>query len=367
MVADAAFTLWKQGQARASIQKLIEALSYLPISKDVEDLHRYHLEATIRHTVLWIHHDALNALDGSTAEPIPGMCSNPSPNKEIINQPYVHISAAWEMLKSLDENLKLEMNIEGHIVKLGFTEKPILVHRFSAGVEISKVFNNHEFEKLIPAVVKVVEAQVNMTNSQDEDIWKLSDSIPRLPSSYWHSDAGVGRLKFDIISAVVICVSENLTIPIEHWSSDLTSLQAWSETLERLFEIISGKVPLSDSSLDEKLLYTILRLETIAMNLDDLWLFNFRLLEFFYKGDRSFVGKSLRKLTGDIWSDVINRRKFALTLPKIGVPKIEAALSYEGVDDFNEVGQILASVAEHVTLNVGGNVIEQLRGIDLKS
>jgi tetratricopeptide (TPR) repeat protein len=367
MIADAAFALWKQDRIKEAIEKLVEVLGYLPISKEIEDIHRYHLEAAIRHTVLWIHHDAMEALDGSTVEPIPGMCSNPVPNKEIVNQPYVHVSAAWEMLKSLDGALQLGLNIDGYIEKLGFSEKPLLVHRFAASVEISNVFNNYDFERLIPAVVKVVEAQAHAANHGDAELWKMSHSIPRLTSEYWQSDLGVKRLQFDIFSAAVICIVQDRAIPSEQWSSDLSSLDAWSVTLKSFFEIITGKVPSMSSPTEEKLLYTLKNIKTQAIQIEELWMFNFRLLEVFFKGDRSFIGPALRELTCRIWAEAVTRRKFAFVLPQIGIPKIDAALNYKGTDEFNEIGQILATVSEHISLKVGSDAIDQLKNINLKS
>lgn len=213
-------------------------------------------------------------------------------------------------------------------------------------------------------MIEVVETQTHALNNGDDSKFELIDAIPKLPRSYWHSEEGIKRLQFNILCATMVCVTEKIQIPSEQWSADLTTHQICSDQLKRTFKILSGKELFSDSSIEERLLKALITLDTKSLTLEELWVFNFKLFEVFLNRDQSLTGPPLRKLTDDIWREAVTNRTFALTSPKVGVPKIKTVLDYEGTNDFNEIGKILAATSEHLDLKMGIGVLDKLNNIN---
>lgn len=115
LLADASLSAWRAGDKEQCLKCLSKVLQELEAIDPKESLNASHCHATARHILLWIQQEATGKIqctaDGEEIKVYPGIVSNPSPNKEIVNHKLAPLNMAWYSLASLENYLLLDVGI----------------------------------------------------------------------------------------------------------------------------------------------------------------------------------------------------------------------------------------------------------------
>ena len=121
--ADAAVAAVHTGQLARSLVGLRDALRALNSIDPDSSVRAACCHRLVRHTVLWIRSQVDNSkieVDGAPVEMAPGCCSNPEPDKEIMDRPLGSIDLAWYLLAASElisgESLGIAGNLHSELV-----------------------------------------------------------------------------------------------------------------------------------------------------------------------------------------------------------------------------------------------------------
>lgn len=362
-MADAAFALWKQNEYERSILLFADTLEALEKVTISEDILIRHLHATVRHSISWVHGDALHDYSVDLVEPLPGMCSNQVPNEGIKNHRLIDLSAAWALLVIAEETLNLDVGIRARELVATGGKKPAFVETYSRLRTIEAAFKNKEFENFIPLISGVVEAlnYSKMLENIEDDGWTVGD-VPKLPDKYWEGTGNIDIVYHFLLSASVTIIADNQVtdLPVEQWHSDLSDAGALSNELDQFLSVLTGADIDADDSLYQQAGGSIFKLSEGVLDPKTLWKVSFHLLNALMNDDR-WVGIALEKLIIERWLFAISKQRFSFFVPDIACQEIGQCCVDKKLNGIAKVAAVLYVAEPFIDISVSPSVKEMLK------
>lgn len=360
LIADAAFALWKQKKYEKSLllfADTLDSLGTIPLS---DNIRIRHLHATVRHSISWVHFDALGKCPTDFTEPIPGMCSNQEPHEGIKDHRIIDISAAWELLASSAQILGFDLAIKVRSSLVGGGKKPQLIEGYSRAVAFELVFKNKAFDNLVPALIGFHEAlsYSKSLDNEKNDEWAIGD-IPKLPIGYWEKLESRDWIYHYLLVASVIYTADDRTtaLPIERWRNDLSNAGALVDEVNQFLDVLNGKNP--DESLYQQAAGAISALRKGALAPQDLWKASFRLLNALMS-EKRWVERSLEELLIARWFFAINHQKFAFSRPSLAFTEIEKSCQNGSTSGLAKISSVLEAAEPFLSVNLSAEAKRML-------
>ncbi|MDT8376994.1 MAG: hypothetical protein RQ867_09725, partial [Mariprofundaceae bacterium] len=362
-MSDAAFSLWKQKKCAESLLRFADVLDLLGAVSPTENIHARYLHATVRHSIVWVHSDALGDVIPNLAEPLPGMCSNQEPHEGFEDLQIIDLSASWKMLEITEKVLGLEIGINERAAASTGGKTPQVVEGYARAQAFEAIFKNKSFESLVPALIGMREA-VDFSKGLkegEEDSFSM-DSIPKLPNGYWSNHENIGVACHYFLVASVICSADNhsLPLPIERWREDLTKEDALVEGIDQFFNVLNGSKP--NETLYQHAAAAIFELRRGAVSPRNLWLFSFKLLNAFVNGG-NWVEDSLERFLVPRWSYAIHNQKFSFKTPALAFPAIERVCLHRSCRGMAKIATIVDVASPYVDMHLSPEAKKMIEDI----
>lgn len=361
LMADVAFTAWKQGKYESSLlifADVLNSLESIPLS---DDIRIRHLHATIRHSISWMHFDARQEHSIDLVEPLPGMCSNQEPHEGIKDHRIVDINAAWDMLVSTERILGLNNGTIARSQTATGRKKTFLMEGYERSLEFNLAFKNKNFDNFVHLLIRMTEALCHSKILNEETEWATGD-VPKLPDEYWGKADNQAWIYHFTLVASVICTADNQVtpLPIERWRADLASAGALYDDVESFLNILSGSPP--DASLYQRSASAIYTLRTGTVVPAELWKASFYLLNAFMQ-DKKLVETALEGLLIARWSFAYNNQRFAFTTPSVACPYIEKCCLDQSHRGLSKIAAVLDASAPYLNISLSLDVKQMLEQI----
>jgi len=367
-MADAAFALWKQGKHEDSLLLFADTLDSLEKITLSEDIRVRYLHATVRHSISWIHTDALETHSSDLVEPNPGMCSNQEPNEGIKEHHIVDLSAAWELLAITEQILMLDVGIKERVQAATGGNKPAIVGTYRSLMVLDSVFKKKTFEDLIPQLITMLEA-LNHSKALEEnnkDEWKIGDA-PKLPDGYWDNSGNYDIVYHFLLTASVNIIADNRVAPllVDKWRDDLKSAGALSNDIDQFLDVLKGDEP-NNSLYQQVAAAAIIILKNGVLEPSVLWVASFRLVTVLMNDDR-WVESALERLLITRWLFSINNQRFAFIIPAAICPEIEKHCLDKSLNGFAKIATILSIAAPSLNIPLSEGAKKVMKKIIEKS
>ena len=363
LTADAAFALWKQKKYKNSLLLFADTLDSLATVTLSEDIRIRYLHASVRHSISWIHFEALGAYPSSMIEPFPGMCSNQEPNEVIKDFRIIDISAAWELLASTETILELDIGIGTRSQKVTGDKKPLIMVAYSRTLSFDRLLKSKDFDNLVPKLIEMLEAvhHTKIFKEKSEDGWAIGD-VPKLPDGYWGNSENLFWIYHYILEASVICTADNQVapLPIERWRTDLTNAGALTDDVNQFLNVLIGSAP--DDSIYQQAAASIFKLRSGTLAPTDLWKASFRLLNVFMN-EKRWVEKPLEGIIITRWIFAANNQRFAFTSPSLACPEIEKYCLDKTLGGFVKIAAILDIATPYLNINLSEDGKQMIKKI----
>lgn len=359
LLADAAFALWKQMKYEKSLLLFADTLDSLGTISLSDDIRIRHLHATVRHSISWVHFDALGKRPTDFTEPIPGMCSNQDPHEGIKEHRIIDISAAWELLASSEKILGFDIGIKARSTLVNSGKRPQLIEGYSRTVAFELVFKDKDFDNLVTALIGIHEALLHSKSLNDEnnDEWAIGD-IPKLPIEYWEKQESRDWIYHYLLVASVICTADATALPIERWRSDLSKSGALVHEVNQFLDVLNGEQP--DESLYQQAAGAISELRKGALAPQELWKASFRLLNALMS-EKRWAEKALEELLISRWLFAINNQRFAFSTPSLAFTEIEKSCQNGSNSGLAKISSVLEAAEPFLSVSLSTEAKRMLR------
>lgn len=363
LMADAAFAAWQIKKYEKSISTfadVLDSLAGIPLS---EDIRIHHLHATVRHSISWIHFDALGTRPADFADPLPGMCSNQEPNERIKDHRIIDLGAAWDLLVSTERILGLSIGIKvrGHAVTGG--KKSLLMAGYERTLAFDAIFNSKDFDNLVPRLIEMHEGLLHAKALKDGNIdeWSIGE-IPKLTDGYLSNPENWGLFFIYLVEASIICTVERPTIPlpIDQWRSDFAKVCKLPDEANQFFNVLSGESP--NDSLYQQAAAAIFALRSGVVSPKDLWKHSFRLLNATMH-EKRWVKTALEGLLITRWIFTAGNQRFAFITPSLACPEIERCCLDQSLSGLSKVAAVLDISAPYLNIRMSADSVQMLKGI----
>jgi hypothetical protein len=362
LLADAAFAQWKQQKYSDSLSLYVDILGELSNILLSEELYTRHLHATVRHSIAWLHSQAMQEANHMLTEPYPGMCSNQNPSKGIQEHKIIPIHTAWILLKSTHSWLGLSSKITTEIDEINTNAIPINSKLYECAFGFELMFKKKKFISLIEKLIEITEFETYLrTKHSGDDGWEPG-KIPSLPYEFWENAINRARLFHYMLLAALIAATgeETQIVPVDKWRSDLSNnVMLYPDVTQFLF-VLEGEKP--DNSLYQQAAASVLTLRETNIAPVTLWKALFRLVNVFMTGDR-FVVEPLSELAVRKWLNATANQRFAFSAPSLFCPMIEACCRDSTISGLAKVAAILEVSAQPLGLQLSTEVKSMLRKI----
>ena len=361
LMADAAFALWKQNKYGDSILMFAEVLDSLGCIPLTDDLRIWHLHATVRHSISWIHFDARKIQPADLVESLPGMCSNQEPHEGIKDQRIIDISGAWELLASTELVLGMNVGIRVHSQALTGGKKPLFIAGYERSLAFDSAMRGKDFTNLVPMIVEMLEGLHHFKTLEEsqEDGWAIGD-IPELPDGYWSKFKSWDSFYHYMLVASVISTADSLVdpLPIERWRADIANVGVLPDEVDQFLSVLNGAVP--NENFYQKGAAAIFALRGDVLAPVDLWGCTFLLLNACML-KKQLVEESFEKLLIVRWFFATNNQRFAFTTPSLACAEIERCWLDKSLSGLSKVAAALLIAAPYLNMRMSSDVVQILK------
>lgn len=351
LMADAAFSFWKQKKYEESLSLFADTLDLLKTIPLNEEIRARHLHATVRHSISWINFDTQGKYPTDYTEPFPGMCSNQEPHEGIKDHHVVDISDAWEMLSITEKILKLNIGIKKRAETSTGGNKSILLDVYRRSIAFESFFEDKDFEDLIPMLIDMLEAMhhTNGLKKDEKDEWLSGGGIPKLPDGYWENSQNCATVCYFILKASVISTADNhvAPFPIKKWRADLASAGAFTADVDQFLNVLDGERP--NDSIYQHAAAAIFSLRRGVLSPAELLICSFRLLNAFID-EQPLIETTLEGMLIPRWKFAINNQRFAFSMPSLACPEIERCCFDQSHKGFAKIAAVLDMASQYLNV-----------------
>ncbi len=367
LMADAAFSQWKQkkyGNSLSLFADVLDSLGSIPLS---EDIRIRHLHATVRHSISWILFDARGEHGADLVEPLPGMCSNQEPHEGIKDHRIIDIGAAWELLAFAERHLELGNKIRDRSQTVTGGKKPLLLEGYARNLAFESMFKSKDFDNLVPRLIEMLEGLQHFKAPKEGEVdgWVIGD-VPKLPDGYWEKPENRVWLYSYTLVASIILTADNQTIPlpIQRWRTDLASAGALSDDIDHFLNVLNGLPP--DDSLYHQAAAAIFALRRGTLGPAELWKGSFRLLNALMN-EKRWVEAALEGLLITRWIFAANNQRFAFSTPSLACSEIERCCLDQSLSGLAKIAAVIDVAAPHLTMRMSPEAKQMIRKLIAKA
>ncbi|WP_296993040.1 hypothetical protein [Thalassospira sp. UBA1131] len=366
LMADAAFARWMSKNYSGSLELFCDTLTELEEIPLSQELNVRHLHATVGHTVAWIYFETRHEASDELMRPLPGMCSKPDPHEGMKDLEIKELSTVWQLLANAEKLLKLDVGIQNKSQHFTGGKRTLVIETSQRFAELNAVYINGDFEHLIPAYVRAMEALETSKKLNEEGLdasWS-STYIPKLPTIFWSDPAQQERVQNFMLEATVILLSKSpkIEFPIASWRASLLELAGTTEATERFLHILEGGLP-PNMVLQEQVAFALISLQQGPLPPDELWTSLFRVLNLFLYGSK-YCAKHLETLSNEKWLYALEHQRFAFLSPQLYCPSIEAACRNSALSGLPKVAHVLLTSAQALKINMSPESLSMLKEIE---
>lgn len=355
LLADAAFSLWQSGDKRGSLQLLSISINELEKLSIEESINTRYVYASINYVTGWLLSISTNtSVYSEYVEPTPGICSNQEPPDSIkdhkVHTPYVMRRLLNQIAVNIDVDIpNTDQTIFQDKIPLYIlsSEKMSKVHRLSSGVNLDNAIKYMiELEEVI-----AIRDSIDITSELSES----GSDIPKLSREHWESKSKENYFIYIIISLAIVSTAyhPDLGLPVEVWKNDLHEIGALDEKLERIFDIIIGKITETDTSLEETSAQAIYKIRSKSLLNRELFILHFKLYNLLKASGGDFLaGQALVVMMSKTWENIAKTQAYSLSSPRISVPQILEACIETNTKPISKIAQILKSVAYAIPITL---------------
>lgn len=363
LMADAAYTQWKQKKFKNSLLIFADVLDLLGSVPLTNDIRIHHLHATVRHSISWIHFDASGTCPTDFADPLPGMCSNQEPHKGIKDHRIVDIGAAWELLAATEHILELVIGIKERAQSVTGGKSSLLLAGYGRTLAFDSIFRSKDFGNLVPRLIEMLEGLLHSKKLKDgdEDVWAIGE-ISKLPEGHLENPENWVTIYHYILLASVICTAHNQTtpLPIECWRADLGKVCALPDSANQFFNVLNGENP--NNSLYQQAAAAVFALRNGALAPTDLWKHSFRLLNAIMH-EKRWVEAALEELLITRWVYATRNQRFAFSTPSLACPEIESCCLDQSLNGLAKIAAVLDIAAPYLNIRTPSDTKQMLKKI----
>lgn len=357
-IADIAFAQWKQKNFTDSIINYAKALENVVNFNPEDNIKLWHLHATLRHSVSWIHFNGSGNIRTDMAEPIPGMCSNQEPHKLITEHRLVAISGVWSLLAQTEKDLGLSVGIQEQLNNIPSESKPAIIEGYERTQNLAGLYKSNDYQKLIPYFIKMQEGleHSKLLKNSPRDEWQTG-GIPTLSPEYWSDDENLSWLYQLILAACLNCLANGTDYKgfLSQWRSDIAQSDITMENLAPFLDILS----LQNSTNNTYYEVAANNLLSLAKPLSpkDLCITTFRLFDSL-KSQSDFVNSSFDKIIIPRWTIAIQQQRFAFITPNLICPEIAKIISNDKYTGMAKAALIVKRAAPSLSIKLNKNVTD---------
>jgi len=353
LIADAAISLWKAGKKKECLLFFADVLESLSSIETKNDIRAYHLHATVRHCIAWIHFKAKEYTESNLVEPYPGMCSNQEPHERIIEHRIIELDGAWGLLAATESCLALGDEIQKRISMTKKDNMPLSIAVYERVLALETLFREKAFDVLIPCLVQLHEAMncTNLVQQNNIDVYE-NVRIPELPDGYWNDEAP-WVLNTQIILAACTVLFEDepeLALRVNVWNSELQSIAKPTEDFKKFINVFQGGRP-EDGNLYQQAASALMALSSTNLTPAQLWISSFRLLESIMLV-KDIASKALEELLIKRWWIAVQQQRFAFITPNIAVAEIEKICLQAEYSGKAKVASVLLIAAPYLKIKL---------------
>ncbi len=363
LMADAALALWKQMKYESSLSLYMDTLDLLAAIPLSEDIRIRHLHATVRHSIAWIHFEALGQHPTDFMDPLPGMCSNQEPHEGIKDYRVIDISASWEILAITERILGLEIGVKDRVQAATSGIAPLFIEGYGRVIAFRSIFKNMDFDSLIPKMISMFKVMYHHKNLEKngEDGWSIG-IIPELPDGYWKTFENRANACQYVLKASVILASNNQAnhFPIKRWRSDFADASVLTGDIDQFLNVLNGAHP--DESLYQQSAAIIYKMSIGYLSPLELWKGSFRLLNAL--GIEGLGEEAaLENLLLPRWIFAIKNQRFAFAMPTVACSEIEKCCEDLSHSGFAKIAIILDIAIPYLNVHLSADAKQMLERI----
>tara|TARA_R110001592_G_scaffold226647_3_gene482812 strand:+ start:108 stop:3242 length:3135 start_codon:yes stop_codon:yes gene_type:complete len=373
-LADAAYACWKAGDIIRTLQLFEESLNILERIPNLrEEIGTFTVYKFLGATILWCtHNDVANSMDG-IQEPVPGWCSNPRRNEEIMHLPFAPFDYSWLNLVSLEYSADSGTRL--YTAKRSKLEtSPYTIARFGfAELSLRLDFRCKSFDSLPCDIARLMNEKVAIRelrlsgkdSTQIHDIFSpnIKRDLSQLPDM---SDV--------FVAALLVAVSEeaNVELLLGEWKTNC-EVSDQGKLFDRILQLASLTLAKSSHEIQSTMsdessencarLLSALR---ICM-LDDaspavMLCAQVQLTDYFSRSMWAIeTAESLAGLVTAQWRRIL-KCGAALRTPRLTIPEIERACN-TNCGGFAKAAKVLLAASDAVSIRLSAdlrNNLEQL-------
>lgn len=377
--ADAAYAFWEAGRPQemlASLRSSIELVDAMERSKT--DPGPFWVFRVTAHTLSWIRSVVEDGQPlPELATPLPGMCSNPERNEEILTLPDVPFELTLYFLIRLEKALQSEpLALARYGAKLDGMSLPAIAV-FMSLLRIEEAFSSGSFNGLPALVDKQVRGYLASRKlvSDGKQPWAAAEEqVPeeQVRKALLEEDFLEGLFLAALLRAChsgthdvcAKCVQEwRASAVAVSWHNDLTEYLNRAEALHRLSANELRKT-LHDSEAptrDRQLASLFLAHGQSGVGLRDLLQAHVFLLDRFSQSCiwGKYIEEALSTIIASAWAQRAKAR-FALCTPQITGPALEAACSLPK-ESFGKAAAVLLAAADATGVKIPQALVDRYR------